>query len=207
MILATHEGMKRKLLTVWLFSLFVACSFLPERAEGDDRPSSSPYSLGNQVLSINAGLFIPLFLVGGNPSLGSTNLTVGGVGSIDWGAYVSPHVRIGASIGGTFTFDPNYTALLMIPIVVKASYLFELYPWEIPLTLGLGMNVLKYSSDSTIDFLIRPGTGLWWSYNSSWSFGVNLNYWWDTQFTRGTLTGGWVAANFIEVSIGALYHF
>jgi hypothetical protein len=54
---------------------------------------------------------------------------------------------------------------------------------------------------------VKPGTGLFWSYNSSWSFGVNLNYWWDMQFTKGTLSGGFVAGNFMEISLCALYHY
>jgi len=165
------------------------------------------YSLGDQVLSINAGLFVPLFLAGGSPTIGTTNLSIGGVGSIDWGAYIAPSWRIGAAIGGTFTFDPNWTALLMVPITAKLSYLIDFYPWEVPITMAVGMNIVKYSADSTIDFLMKPGTGLFWAYNSSWSFGVNLNYWFDTQFIHGTLSGGAVAGNFLEISLCALYHY
>jgi hypothetical protein len=175
-------------------------------AAGADNPSTL-YSLGNQTLSVSAGAFIPLFLVGGSPEIGSTNLSMGGVAAVDWAAYLSPRLRVGAGVGGAITFDPNYSSLLMLPIVVKASYLVDFYPWEIPLTLGAGINVLKYGADTTIDFLVRPGTGLYWTYNSSWSFGLNLNYWWDMQFVKGTLTGGVTAGNFLEVSLSALYHF
>jgi len=111
-------------------------------------------------------------------------------------------------LGWDFAFDPNYTLFMMVPIIGKISYLIDFYPWEIPLTFGAGMNVIKYSFDSTIDLLIKPGAGLLWSYNSSWQFGLNLNYWWDMQFTNASSTGlGFVGANFLEVSLVAIYHF
>ncbi|HUI70399.1 MAG TPA: hypothetical protein VL354_07735, partial [Spirochaetia bacterium] len=173
--------MKRRFLIGCLSIGVALCAMAPAFAAGDS--TASQYSLGDQTLSINAGTFIPLFLFGGNPQVGNMNLSVGGVGTIDWAAYLSPHWRIGASLGGTFTFDPNYTLLLMVPIVAKISYLIDFYPWEVPLTFGAGMNIIKYSADSTIDLLLKPGTGILWTYNSSWSFGLNLNWWWDMQFS------------------------
>lgn len=189
-----------------LFTALACCALSPAFAAGDNGGAPSQYSLGDQTLSLNLGGFIPLFLVGGSPQIGSTNLSLGGVGSIDWAAYLAAHWRIGASLGGTFTFDPNFTALLMVPIIAKISYLIDFYPWEIPLTFGAGMNIIKYSADSTIDLLLKPGTGFFWTYNSSWSFGVNLNYWWDMQFTSASSLG-FVAGNFLEISLSALYHY
>jgi hypothetical protein len=182
------------------------CALAPAFAAGEGGAVPGQYSLGDQTLSINAGAFIPLFLLGGSPQVGSLNLSLGGVGTIDWAAYLSAHWRIGASLGGAFTFDPNYTALLMVPIIAKISYLIDFYPWEIPLTFGAGMNIVKYSADSTIDLLFKPGTGIFWTYNSSWSFGLNLNWWWDMQFNNASSTG-FAAGNFLEVSLSAFYHY
>jgi hypothetical protein len=197
---------KRRFLIVYLSAALALCAGSPAFAAGDNGSPASQYSLGDQTLSINPGMFLPLFLVGGSPQIGSTNLSVGGFLSIDWAAYLSAHWRIGASLGGTFTFDPNWTALLMVPIVAKISYLIDFYPWEVPITFGAGMNILKYSADSTIDLLLKPGTGLLWTYNSSWSFGVNLNWWWDMQFTNASSLG-FVAGNFLELSLSAFYHY
>ena len=199
-----RTGEKRVLKTCF-FLIFALCVFTPAFAAGDSAPSQ--YSLGDQTLSLNVGPLVPLFLLGGNPNVGSLNLSVGGMGSIDWGAYLSAHWRIGASLGGAFAFDPNFTALLMVPIIAKVSYLFEFYPFEVPVTFGAGMNILKYSADSTIDLLLKPGTGIFYAYNSSWSFGLNLNYWWDMQFVKETLEGGLTVGNFLEISLSALYHY
>jgi hypothetical protein len=195
---------KRRFLIVCLSVALALCAVVPASAAGDATPSL--YSLGDQALSINVGPFIPLFLFGGSPTIGTTNLSLGGIGTIDWAAYLSAHWRIGASLGWDFTFDPNWTLFMMVPIIAKISYLIDFYPWEVPLTFGAGMNIVKYSVDSTIDLLLKPGTGLFWTYNSSWSFGVNLNYWWDMQFTSAS-SAGFVAGNFLEVSLSAFYHY
>ncbi len=185
-------------------AILSVCALTPAFSAGDATPSQ--YSLGDQTLSINAGMFLPFFfLETASGNFGGSNLSIGGVGSIDWVAYLAPKVRIGASIGGTFTFDPNWTALLMVPIVAKVSYLIQFYPWEIPLTFGAGMNILKYADQSTIDFLIKPGTGILWTYNSSWTFGINLNYWWDMQFAKDPTQSR--IGNFMEVSLSAFYHY
>ena len=186
--------------------LAICATAVPAFSAGDNAAPPSQYSLGDQTLSINAGLFVPLFFLSTQSgSVGASNLSIGGVGSIDWAAYVSPHIRVGAALGGTFTFDPNWTALLMVPIIAKVSYLIDFYPWEIPITLGAGINILKYSDQSTIDLLIKPGTALMWTYNSSWTFGLNMNYWWDMQFapTAGQSRVG----NFLEFSLSAFYHY
>ncbi len=197
--------MKRGSLGFCLSVVLALAAAAPAFSAGGATPSQ--YSLGDQTLSLNAGAFVPLFLVGGNPTVGTMNLSIGGVGTIDWAAYLSSNIRIGASIGGAFTFDPNFTALLMVPIIAKISYLIDFYPWEVPITFGAGMSVIKYSADSTIDFLMKPGTGLYWTYNSSWSFGLNLNYWWDMQFGGGSFVGNSTVGNFLEISLSAFYHY
>ena len=155
--------MKRPCCLMCAIVVALACAVTPLfAAEGSDT-SPSQYSLGDQTLSINAGMFVPLFLLptgvwllAGNPP----QLSLGGVGSLAWAAYVTPQIRIGAEIGGTFTFSPNMNALLMLPIMAKASYVFTVYPFEIPVTLAVGMNIISYVDQHYFDFLIRPGAAL-----------------------------------------------
>jgi hypothetical protein len=189
-------------------AVLLACALTPLFAADGAVSTPSQYSLGDQTLSINAGLFIPLFLMPtGTPLLAGdpSQLTLGGVGSLSWAVYVAPQLRIGAEIGGSFTFSPNLNALLMLPVLAKASYVFPFYPFEIPITLALGMNVITYVDQHYFDFLVRPGASFYWILNSSWSFGLNVNYWFDMQFSphpSESRTG-----NFLETSLSALYHY
>jgi len=182
----------------------------PPGPQPDQKPIQQPsqYGLGDQTMSINAGLFVPLFLLPTGTVLleGSPpHLSLGAVGSLNWAAYVAPQVRLGLEILGDFTMSPNSNSLLMLPIVAKASYILTVYPFEIPLTFGVGMNIVKYVDKSTIDLLLRPGISGLWIYNSSWSFGLNLNWWFDMQFAPTAADSR--IGNFLEISLGALYHF
>jgi hypothetical protein len=53
--------------------------------------------------------------------------------------------------------------------------------------------------------MVKPGVSLFWIYNSSWSFGINLEYWVNTQFS-GT-EGQSRVGNFLNVFLSALYRF
>ncbi len=188
----------------------LACALQPLYAA--DTPASaqqpSQYSLGDQTMSISAGLFVPLFLLPTGTWLLSGNppqLSLGGAGSLAWAAYVSPQMRLGVEGGGTFTFSPNGNTLFMLALLGKATYALTVYPFEIPLSFAVGMNVVKYVDQSTIDLLLRPGASLLWIYNSSWSFGLTLNYWFDMQFSADPTQSR--AGNFLETSLTALYHY
>ena len=176
-----------------------------------DAPSKEPsqYGLGDQTMSIDAGMFIPLFLLPTGTTLlaGSPpHLTLGGVGGLTWAAYVAPQIRLGIEVEGEyFSQSPNANPLLMLPFIARGSWVFSAYPFEIPLTFGLGMNIVKYVDMTTIDLLLRPGVSGLWIYNSSWSFGVNLNWWFDMQFAPTAADSR--IGNFLEVSLTALYHF
>ncbi|HET6485112.1 MAG TPA: hypothetical protein VFH83_01760 [Spirochaetia bacterium] len=196
--------------SVLLCSLLLAAvlSVAPLAAADNPPAQTSQYSLGDQTLTINAGLFVPLFLLPTwTPLVGSSppHLSLGGDGYLSWAAYVTPHVRLGIDVAGTFSFDPNNNALLMLPFIAKVSYSFNAYPFEIPISLGVGMNVIKYTDLSTIDLLVKPGVALYWIYDSSWSFGLNLGYWFDVQFDTNPANSR--VGNFLDISLGALYHY
>jgi hypothetical protein len=193
----------RLLCAIAMFML--AGSVCPLFAADAQAVEPSQYTLGDQVLSINAGLFIPLFLLPTGTGLLSGDppqLTLGGAAFLNWSAYVAPRIRIGAELGGAFSFDPNANLLLMLPVIAKASYVFTIYPFEIPVSLGVGINILKYTDQYYVDLLLKPGASLFWIFNSSWSFGLNLNYWFDMQMSSNFRIG-----NFLEVSLSALYHY
>jgi hypothetical protein len=186
--------------------LFCALPAVAQKQTAENEPTGSAYGLGDQVFSISFGPFIPLFYL---PNIGSegTNLTLGGTASIAWSAYVTGSIRVGAEVGGVFDFSrPNLNTLLMLPILVRAQYVMTFYPFEVPLSLGMGMNIVKYGEQKNIDLLIKPGASLMWIYDSKWSFGLNVAWWFDMQFYPNDPSQS-RTGNFLEVSLSALYHF
>jgi hypothetical protein len=177
----------------------------PETPKEQPKEPPPQYALGDQTLSINAGLFIPLFFLDYQFGAAPTNLTLGGAGSLNWMAYVTSSIRVGIEVGGMFAFSPNMNVLLAVPLTAKASYVFAAYPFEIPVSLGVGMNIVKYIDASTIDLLLKPAVSGLWAFNADWSFGVNLAWWWSMQFSNPAAEGR--IGNFLEISLCALYHY
>lgn len=185
--------------------LFAVLPLAAQETPAEEAPAASAYALGDQVLTISLGPFVPLFFLANNGSTAPTQLTLGGAGSISWMAYLSGAWRVGLEVGGMFSFSPNMNALLSLPILARAQYVLTFYPIEVPLSLGLGMNVVKYQDLATIDFLVKPGISGLWIYDSKWSFGLNLAWWWDMQFAADPAESR--TGNFLEVSLTALYHY
>jgi hypothetical protein len=175
--------------------------------QGETQPEAPPlYSLGDQTMTATLGLFVPLFFLSYQPAVIPTNLTLGGAGSLGLQAYLNSSLRIGGEIGGMFALSPNLNALLAASFLAKATYtLFSFYPFEVPVSLGAGISIVKYQDASTIDPLLKPGVSLFWIFNSSWSFGLNAAYWWDMQFATDPSRSR--VGNFLEISVSALYHY
>jgi hypothetical protein len=190
-----------------LVCLVFSLAALPLAAQEKTKPPEAPpqYSLGDQTFAITLGAFVPLFFMSWEPAAYATHLSVGGLGFLQWQAYITPRIRIGADLGGMFAFSPNLNALFELQLTAKASYVFTFYPFEMPIFLGVGASLVTYQGNSIIDPIIKPGVSLFWIFNSSWSFGLNVVYWWDMQFS-GT-PGQSRVGNFLEISLSALYHF
>jgi len=203
---------------IFLFFSMPAALFAQE--EDSPKPADEPghqridyNSLGDQVFGINAGVFIPLFFQNPSPGSGekaysSTNLSVGGTGSLYYGAYLNNNIQLGMEVGAMFATSPNKNNFYMIPITFRATYEFQFLNnlISVPVYLGAGMNMTSYLDDFHVDFIMKPGAGIYWNHSSSWSFGTNVTYWWvpqiypsNSDYTR--------IGNFMDISLSAVYHF
>ena len=68
------------------------------------------------------------------------------------------------------------------------------------------MNVVRYQEDTYLDLILKPGVSAFWQFDVTWSFGLNLIYWWvphiSTTSREDTRFG-----NFLEITLSALYNF
>lgn len=139
---------KTKIWLVLLALLLFAAPII--KAQEDSLREPTVYSLGQQTLAISAGLFIPLFIQSFPLFKGeiaeSTNLSLGGVGSLQWGVHLGNHWLLGLEVGGVFSRSVRENFLFMLPITIKNSYIFHLFPFQFPVFLGGGLNILKLES-------------------------------------------------------------
>ncbi|MDR2589174.1 MAG: hypothetical protein LBC67_07080 [Spirochaetales bacterium] len=177
--------------------------------EGDYDEYEPTFDMGDQMIIISGGLFAPLFYQSLAGDINSTRLTVGGVGSLQWSTYLNNNMSVGAEGGGMFAFTPNGRNLFMVPVTARFSYVLRKHPFDFPLSLAAGLNFVRLDSTFRVMPIIKPGISGFWSYNSSWSFGLNLVYWWVPDIYMGPSPPREQSrlGNFLEVSLSARYYF
>ncbi len=168
------------------------------------------YDLGDQIFTVRAGLFFPLFFMSTDFDVFSTNLSIGGVGALEWSTFINNRITLGGELSGMFSFSPNERVLYMIPLTFKVAYYFRKYPFEFPIYCGAGVNFSTIGDSFHADFILKPGASVLWNFNSEWAFGFNAVYWWIPQIYSGS---GKVPAdhtrfgNFLETTLSAMFRF
>jgi len=205
---------KKKLLVSALILIMISMAPLYSQDSENEDPEPLKvdlYTLGDQSFSINAGLFFPLFFLDLTPESGSsavakTNLTLGGTGSLIYEAYLNNNLKIGAEVGGMFSWSPNKNPFFMVPITARFGYEFHFGQFSMPVYMGAGINIITYDDNTNVQFLMKPGISLYWNYNSSWAFGGNLVYWFSPEIVPDNSEHDRIG-NFLDFTISAQYHF
>jgi hypothetical protein len=175
----------------------------------EEEPVEEPfivYSLGQQTLSISAGLFVPLFLQSFDWEYAKTHLKLGAAGSLQWGIHLSNNWMTGLEVGGVLSKDINDASFFMLPITAKAAYIIHFFPFEFPIFVGTGLNIVKLEDVLNLTWIIKPGFSSIWKYNINWGFGLNAVYWWVPQFWSDDRDKGRMG-NFLELTLTAQYNF
>lgn len=165
------------------------------------------YGLGDQMFVINAGLFVPLFFQTEQGTVSTTNLTLGGTGSLEFDVFLNNNLATGVNLGGSFAFSPNGSTLFLVPVTAKISWIFHYYPFDFPVFFGAGVNFMELDNTLYVGPIAKPGVAGYWNFNSKWSFGLRAVYWWVPEIYFGTYASQSRFGNFLELSLSALYHF
>ena len=196
------------LLFLCLF-LFVSGGAAFAQEAPEEEPVEEPfevYSLGQQTLSISAGMFIPLFFQAFDGSYSNTNIKLGAAGSLQWGIHLSNNWMVGVEVGGMVAKSIQENNLFQLPITAKGSYIIHFFPFEFPIFLGTGLDIVKYSEQIHLNWIVKPGFSTIWKYDINWGFGLNVAYWWVLQPWSPDPDLGRMG-NFLEVTLTAQYNF
>jgi len=205
------KDLKKKIIILLTLLVFISGPLFAVSDDDDDYDTyQETFSLGDQMFFINGGVFIPLFFFDRSLDVKDTNLTLGGTGSLCWQVFLTNHLSVGAELGGMFALSPNKRVLYMIPLMLKATYWIRFYPFEIPLSLGLGGNLSILEEAAHIDFIAKPGIGFYWNMNEEWAFGINATYWFVPQIYSGSgkvPSDNSMFGNFMDASLSVLFRF
>ena len=178
------------------------------QAEDDDLYIPT-YVLGDRMIMINGGLFTPLFFQDTTGTPHPTNLSMGGVGSIQFSAYLDNNNSLGIEGGGMFAFTEDNNNLFMLPVTARYSYILRKYPFDFPLSIAAGANFIRYGSTFRILPILKPGISIYWNYSNAWAFGLNVVYWWSPEMYMGPAPPRAHSrfGNFLETTLSARYYF
>jgi len=176
-----------------------------EEEEIEEQPFTI-YSLGQHSISLSAGLLIPLFFQSFSGDYSKTNLKLGVAGSLQWGIHLNNHWMVGLEGGGMFSKSIQENRLYQVAITAKGSYIIHFFPFEFPIFIGTGMDIVKYTDQIHLNWIVKPGFSSIWKYNINWGFGLNVVYWWVLQPWKYDPDLGRMG-NFLEITATAQYNF
>lgn len=200
---------------VTVLIVLLAVPLLPLIAQDSQEQEELPVqqkvyrSIGDQSFSFAAGLFIPLFshAPSGDIVQLQDHLSLGGSGHLEWSGYLTPQMTLGGQLAGMFGFSVNQRLLTMIQVHLKYTYIFNLDPITIPLSIAAGVSFNNLDDIFQITPAVKPGVGANWNINSNWAVGFLVNYWWVPEFHTNQLKPQSRMGNFIETTVSAVYHF
>ena len=207
--------MTKKIIALICFLLVMIVPMFAQEQEpsDDDYIGVVSYTKGEQIFSLNAGAIFPLFNLApfsdASLTLSETlsSVSPGVAGSIKWGTFISDNFFLGAELCGMFATTYNQT-LTMVPISFTAGYYFIKYPFEFPIYINAGFSLNTWDEYFRVTGSIKPGAGAYWNFNGDWAFGLNLDYWFLPElYFSDTLADQSRIANFLQLSLSAVYHF
>ncbi len=205
------------MIVILLFAIFVGGSGI--FAQGVDSPIIQesilpPRVLGDVVIRINLGLFLPAFFIFPDTSnvassVMASNLTPGGLGELRLGIFLNDFISVGFGIGGIFLSETiNKRQVYLIPITARFSLHPTIDHLEFPIMIETGMNITTIDQSTKADFIARLGVGGYYNIDVSWGLGLLAFYWFVPQIYDGTLAPASHSGigNFFTISLAVNYH-
>lgn len=177
--------------------------------ESEEPGMNIAYNKGDQNFLLNAGMFLPLFYFStdGSVTPALEKMNPGITGSLSWVSYLNARTYLGFEFGGVYATTLNRT-FVMIPVLAKLGYMFSAYPFEFPLSLGLGLDFLKVDDLFVTTVALKPEASFYWNFSSEWAFGGNVAYWFVPElYFSAELANQSMFGNFLDIRLSVLYHF
>ncbi|ULQ60604.1 hypothetical protein K7I13_04805 [Brucepastera parasyntrophica] len=132
-----------------------------------------PIRVGDQFMRVGLGADFPLFFQSSDGINTTTNLKIGGTGSIGYSRFVTSRIALGGEINFAFNSTLGQNILFYLPVLFKASYVFVAGRFHIPISVALGMAFQSYNSVTYFGMAFKPEVGVYFQYNPDWSFGIS----------------------------------
>lgn len=199
--------MKLKSAALGVFLLLVALPLFAQNAIDNEDYFGGLHRKGSQIISLNAGADIPLFILTDTLAAEKANLGVGASFTLGYQYFVANRLTIGGSLCGAFNGTIGGRTLFVAPIAFKLGYWWGRTTMEYNVGADLGLSILRLSGDGVISPFTKFGGGAFAQVSESWSLGGQVYWWLIPEIHLGSNSDLTRYGNFLEVSLSALYHF
>lgn len=180
-----------------------------QTAEAPSKPDAvynyEPIRKGDQFIRMGLGIGLPLFNLTPDGIETTTNLNLGGSGTIGYSRFLNTKVALGGEIA--FSFNPTLgdNLYFYLPLTFKATYAFVFDRIHVPVSLSTGFAFQTYNTTNYFGLIVKPEIGAYYQYSPDWSVGVSLGWnilpqWYKSGTNNRT-------GNILDAVIGMRYHF
>jgi hypothetical protein len=199
--------MKKRIIVIGFIALV---SILPLAAQ---EIHQDPYFGGlhkkdSQLITINVGAGVPLFIVPASPTPGDPNpLSIGASLNIGYQYFIVNKFSIGGALTGAYNSTIGGRNLFMAPLSFRAGYWFGKGSIEASIGGDIGLVIMRLSGNGVISPFLKAGGGAYFQVTDAWSLGGQVFWWLIPELHFGTESAYTRYGNILELSLGAVYHF
>jgi hypothetical protein len=165
------------------------------------------YRAGDKHLNISAGTIIPTIFAGPGMDGHDHNIKVGGMGSLAFSYFFTPHLFFGGELRGMFAGTGAKNNLFIVTVGPYVGYQFIVDRFEFPIRFMTGISPQTYGTSEYFGWVINPGASAFFRFNPEWSFGLNMQWWMLPQWPKSKGSNkSFVLGNFLEISLSVRYH-
>jgi len=200
--------MKRKLAALSAIALLAALPLFAQAPDEAEDYFGGLHKKGSQIISLTTGGGVPLFILPADAlATEATPLGVGASFSLGYQYFVANRLTIGGSLTGAFNGTVGGRTLFMAPVAFRLGYWWDSGIMEFTTSLDLGANVMRLSGNGVISPFTKLGGGAFAQVSEAWSIGGQAYWWLIPEIHFGAESDLTRYGNFLEISLGAVYHF
>jgi hypothetical protein len=140
--------------------------------------ATAPYvafEAGDGMLFLTLGAKLPLGFI--NPNSGEyqkANMFPGFAFGLSYLHFLNGEWALGGELAGAFINTIAERRLFMAPLAVRITRIFNIEPFIIVPSVGLGVAVTALGEDKHLDALFKLGSSFLWRVNPDMSYGLNI---------------------------------
>jgi hypothetical protein len=171
--------MRSRILPAFLALACLVAPFAQEEAEENEGGLSfiefKEFEKGDGIFAITLGTSIPLtFYDPTEPGFTAPNANMGFAFSLSYLGMLDEHWAIGGDLGGSFIGTLAERRLFLAPLGFRAAYIFNLSPFAIAPSAGIGMAISSLGDYKHVDPFLKLGSSFYWRVSGDMSYGLNL---------------------------------